>query len=145
LGNYLPSDFASNGNISYNNPDRNGPYIINNKQGSDSALSGIGIPAAKAWTVVEFPLSGSEHGSFAAANRPAENATGPFYFAVGLSKGAAGDPVTYYVKKVTLYSADGGKSVVSLGCGYNPGVVGYGNPAVRQIIEDWSAEAATVE
>jgi hypothetical protein len=147
LGNYLPSDFGSNGNISYGSgtTDKNGPYIINNKQGGDGPLSGIGITAAKTWTSVDFPLTGSRHASYVAANCPAATATGPFYFAVGLSKGGAGDPVTYYVKKVTLSSADGSKSVVSFGCGYNPGVVGYGDTADREIIGNWSAEEAAIE
>jgi hypothetical protein len=147
LGNYLSSDFGGNGNISYGSgaTDKNGPYIINNKAGSDGALSGIGMTAAKTWAMVEFPLTGNRHANYVEANCPAANETGPFYFAVGLSKGGAGDPVTYYVKNVTLYSADGSKSVVSLGCGYTPGVVGYGDAADRVIIEDWSTEAAAIE
>jgi hypothetical protein len=147
LGNYLPSDFGSNGNINYGSgsTDKNGPYIINNKQGADGGLSVIGITAAKTWATVEFPLTGNRHASYVEGNCPAGEATGPFYFAVGLSKGGVGDPVTYYVKKVTLTSADGSKTVVSLGCGNNPGVVGYGDAAGREIIEDWNAEAASIE
>ena len=129
LGNYLESDFA-NGLIQYGSGanDKNGPYIINNIQGGDAALSGIGITAADTWTKVEFALTGNRHGSFSTANEPAGTATGPFYFAVGLSRGSSGNSITYMVKNITLESADGSKKVESAGAGVTPGFVFNENP-----------------
>jgi hypothetical protein len=137
LGNYTEDLFVEDGNISYNDPDKNGPFIICNlAQDKTFSDASIGITAADTWTKLEFPLTGKEHGSFAAANRPDSTAAGTFYFALGFARSGGGNKVTYKVKKVTLESADGSKKVLSTGAGILPGFVSYGDTQVRTVVEE---------
>jgi len=60
------------------------------------------------WFTVEYDISGGRaHGQFSRANVPAGNATGPFFFALGLTSQDDGrrNAITSLVKNITLHHA----------------------------------------
>ncbi|MDR1586926.1 MAG: hypothetical protein LBS57_05670 [Treponema sp.] len=136
LGNYLETDFtdvlADDRPIKFiaydaGGADKNGPYILSNLRGGDTALGAHGAVDANEWFTETFDISGAQkHGSYHSANLPAADAPGPFYFCLGLSIGGENNSITYYVRNVTLSNDDGSKTVVSPGSGFDvPAFVGY--------------------
>jgi O-glycosyl hydrolase len=139
LGNYRETDFAdivADGRpikfIAYDagGADKNGPYILSNLRGGDTALSAHGAEDANEWFTETFDITGDQkHGSYNSANLPAADAPGPFYFCLGLSIGGENNSITYYARNVTLSNADGSKTVVSSGSDFDaPAFAGYASP-----------------
>ncbi|MDR2397309.1 MAG: hypothetical protein LBD74_00955, partial [Spirochaetaceae bacterium] len=136
LGNYLETDFADaqaeNRPLKFidytaGGADKNGPYILSNLIGGDTALGAHGARDANEWFMETFDITGAQkHSTYHSANLPAADATGPFYFCLGLSIGGENNAITYYARNVTLSNADGSKTVVSLGSGFEvPAFAGY--------------------
>jgi uncharacterized repeat protein (TIGR02543 family) len=84
------------------------PYIISGMGGAwadnnmGTELSKLGVePTADTWFELSYIIDGSKkNGSHLAARVPADTATGPFYFAVGLPGQNSGN--TFQVKNVTI-------------------------------------------
>jgi O-glycosyl hydrolase len=134
LGAYTREDFSQEESLAFidygsGSTDKNGPYIVTNLYGSDSALEVLsGGAGPNTWFTLEFPLTGKAHTAYDPAHFPGEDASGDFYFCVGLSKSGVSGAITYYVKDVMLSNGDGSKTVLSGGSGFNkPAFVGYGD------------------
>ncbi|MCL2443571.1 MAG: hypothetical protein FWD13_08950 [Treponema sp.] len=73
------------------------------------------------WFTVEYNISGSAaHAQFNRANVPAANATGPFFFALGLTSQDDGrrNAITQLVRNITLHhTSDPELNVISTGSG----------------------------
>jgi uncharacterized repeat protein (TIGR02543 family) len=96
----------------------NANYIVSQIGGNDQLLDVI-IPGAtaKTWVTATYLLDGSQKNA-AYSHFPADDATGPFYYVVGLTK-AGGDNVEYYAGDITLvHKTDATKNVVSTGSGF---------------------------
>jgi uncharacterized repeat protein (TIGR02543 family) len=82
----------------------------------------------KEWFTVEIPFDLARFN--ATANLPGKNATGDFYFGLGLGLGggtASAVRFTSYMTEVTLSNNDGSKKIVSPGGGFDkPVVIGTG-------------------
>jgi len=83
------------------------------------------------WFTIEYDISGSRaHGQFNRANLPARNATGPFYFALGITgqEEVRLLSITQLVRNVTLHHATNpALNVVSSGSGFEmPAFASYG-------------------
>jgi hypothetical protein len=123
------------------NDNTNAPYIIynggpgwgtaNGWVHGASPQPGTAVVANQPFTVT-YPTDGTNpHGSFAAANKPAAGATGPFYFALGIpgaDSSNAAAAITQKIEKVTLKGKTAGTDdVVSSGSGYDvPLIIGSG-------------------
>jgi hypothetical protein len=100
------------------------PYIITHMGGAwedgnvIKVLSGLGLTAedvvANEWFTLSYSIDGSQkNGGHDSAKRlPADNATGPFYFAVGLP--GQNSPNTFQVKNVILVGTGGAADVVGM-------------------------------
>ena len=77
---------------------------------------------ANEWFTIEYNLNGSvAHGQFNRANIPAANATGPFFFGLGISAQDDGrrNAITQLVRNITLHHATNpALNVVSTGSGF---------------------------
>jgi len=121
MGPYTPGDFTFytdaegiNLAVANYNGGKNAPFIINNKYGWGSfakdlvdklAGEGIDVVVGK-WFGLEYDISGAKppaHNDF--ANKPADDATGPFYFGLGLTGQDNGGNV-HYIANVKLLGYD---------------------------------------
>ncbi|MDR2702322.1 MAG: hypothetical protein LBB72_07820 [Spirochaetaceae bacterium] len=114
MGNYSASDFAWNAGsgvlVADFNSGKNAEFIYDDiGAGAITAAGG----AADTWYTLTFRLVGnSPNGSFVAANKPADSATGPFYFGVGVP-GNDNSIKTELIKNITMvHKADPKKNVV---------------------------------
>jgi uncharacterized repeat protein (TIGR02543 family) len=124
MGNYAEGDFTESGGYRIANlSNYNAPYILDNSQAT--TWEGLGA-AADEWFTVTYTIDGSgKHASYVDANKPAPDATGPFYFGIGIP-GNDGAPITALVRNVTLSNDNGGKKVASTGSGFDePTYVAY--------------------
>jgi hypothetical protein len=127
MGNYTEADFefhTSDANTvalaNYLNG-KNAEYILHNTSGSSpfpplvdflTGLLGV-APAADQWFTLDYPIDGStKHANYDIANMPAANATGPFYFGLGLP-GQDNGGNTYQVKNVKLVGYEGVNDVIA--------------------------------
>lgn len=116
-GNYQAADFTPAGNYMHAPFDAYGiPWIIADNGGAWSPLDTDEYPGLEAdtWYTMEYNIDGSTANvGFDQANMPANTATGPFYFGIGIS-GLKDDAITQLVRNVTLvHSTDTAKNVVS--------------------------------
>lgn len=137
MGVYKATDFT-NGNASLNN--FNAPYIIDNTNTTNWTTLGA---TADTWFTVTYSIAGTKppaHNDF--ANLPDADATGPFYFALGITGNTgAADAITQLVKNITLVSTDTDKNVVSHGSGFavSASVAYYSTEVVREWYMDESS------
>jgi len=121
LGNYAESEFAEdNGTMTVSlGQDVNFAQRIIDNHITTWAQLGI---TANEWYTYEYNITGSRaHGSFNRDNIPAADATGPFFFGLGLSAQDAGpiNSINQLVKNVTLHHATNPSlNVVSTGSGF---------------------------
>ena len=90
------------------------------------------------WFTYEYDISGAKaHGQFNRANIPARNATGPFYFALGISgqEEARLTLITQLIRNVTLHHATNpALNVVSTGSGFDmPSFASYGPITAQRV------------
>jgi hypothetical protein len=90
------------------------------------------------WFTYEYDISGAKaHGQFNRANIPARNATGPFYFALGITgqEEARLTSITQLVRNVTLHhNTNPALNVVSTCSGFElPAFASYGPVVARRI------------
>jgi len=131
-GNYQREFFEDIGDIvfldfSVGETDKNGPYLVSNVMGTNRNLPIVSDHAGpNVWFTLEFPLYGVAHPSFNSANLPDAQASGDFFFAVGLGTASTSLDLTYYVKEVTLTNDDGSKKIVAKGSSFDkPAFAGY--------------------
>jgi len=126
-GNYTVEDFefleAADGSgykaIANYNQGKNAEYILHNGPAwgvlKDDLETLLGVPAvADEWFTLEYTIDGSaKHDSYVAANLPADTATGPFYFGVGLNDPNGEGGLTSQIKNVKLVGYPGVDSVIA--------------------------------
>jgi len=120
-GNYKPEDFipdSGNTVVSLSTDPMFAHKIIDQRM---TNWAGLGA-AADQWFTYTYDISGNRaHGQFNKANLPAANATGPFYFALGLTSQDEGrrNGITQLIRNVTLHHAtNAALNVVSTGSGF---------------------------
>jgi uncharacterized repeat protein (TIGR02543 family) len=124
-GSYAASDFSDTGTRYWHGPPGNYLMFNNNMTKPDP------LPQ-KEWFTIEIPFDlpkfNADHFE---AVFPKSDATGDFYFALGLSLGGGSGsavPVTSYMTEVTLSDAAGDKTIVSTGGGFDkPAMIGNVN------------------
>jgi len=119
MGNYKEEQFEVSGTVRVGNlQDINAPYIMDN---TPRTFAGMGAVADQ-WFTVEYDITGSKaHAQFEKANLPAANATGPFFFGVGIPGQEEGRRfgITQLIRNVTLHHASNpARNVVSKGSGF---------------------------
>ena len=131
-GNYPPELFSESGDFMFldfggGEADKNGPYLVSNVIGSNIEIDQVsGRAGPNAWFTLQFPLHGKRHQRYNPANFPGDNASGDFYFALGLGTAEADAGLTYYAKEIALTSQDGTRKIVSRGSGFaRPAFAGY--------------------
>jgi len=115
----------------------NAPYIMDNTGRTFANMSA----SANEWFSVTYDISGaSAHEQFSTANIPVPNATGPFFFGVGISgyyRGA--DGITQYIGDVTLHHhTNPALNVVSRGSGFaEPAFASFTDPplSTREVVQ----------
>jgi hypothetical protein len=141
MGNYKESDFETddNGAKVLSLMSFNAPYIMQNYTPKLEDLTALGAAAGE-WFTVTYDISGaSAHSGFVPAdNMPATDATGPFYFGVGISAQSQSDSggkplaeraIVQLIRNVTLVGYEGVDNVVSYGSGFTaPAFVTYVDP-----------------
>jgi len=120
-GNYKESDFkpdSGNTVISLSTDAMFANMIIDNNA---TTWAGLGATPNE-WFTYEYNISGARaHGQFKRENIPAADATGPFYFALGLTAQDEGriNAITQLIRNVTLHHATNPSlNVVSTGSGF---------------------------
>jgi len=120
-GNYKTEDFipdSGNTVVSLSTDPMFAHKIIDQRM---TNWAGLGAAPDK-WFTYEYNITGSRaHGQFNKANLPAANATGPFYFALGLTSQDEGrrNGITQLVRNITLHHAtNAALNVVSTGSGF---------------------------
>jgi hypothetical protein len=131
MGSYKPTDFTfvtgtgeaagKNLAIASYNAGKNAQYIMDAGLSGDwktieAAVVANGLDTeAGAWFTIDYSFSARPNGSFDTVNAlPAANASGPFYFGVGISgQGPVGGTVQL-IRNVTLVGYEGGDSVVGI-------------------------------
>jgi uncharacterized repeat protein (TIGR02543 family) len=133
MGNYADTLFVPDvgGAVTLDLNNYNAPYIISQVGANDVALDVVS-PGATAgnWFPVTYLLDESQKNSgYSAANKPANSATGDFYYFVGLTRGGGNNVIEYYAGDVTLvHKTDAAKNVVSSGSGFGAtGFIQYGD------------------
>jgi len=132
MGNYKGEQFTVSGKVRVFNlagegsGNANGPYIMDNTPRTFASMGAV----ADQWFTVEYDITGSAaHAQFVRANIPAPNATGPFFFGVGIPGMFEGrrNGITQLVRNVTLHHASNSElNVVSTGSGFEePTFVSY--------------------
>jgi len=83
--------------------------------------AGLGA-VANEWFTITYDISGARgHGQFKKENVPVANATGPFYFAIGLTSQDEGrrNGITQLIRNITLHHAtNAALNVISTGSGF---------------------------
>jgi hypothetical protein len=121
MGNYKEEQFTGGNTRNFNLGDgpasANGPYIMDNAPRTFASMGAV----ADEWFTVEYDITGAAaHAQFIKANIPAPDATGPFFFGVGIPAHDAGPGITQLVRNVTLHHAsDPALNVVSKGSGFS--------------------------
>ncbi|MCL2442744.1 MAG: hypothetical protein FWD13_04680 [Treponema sp.] len=120
MGNYNESDIPSSSvERIINLESHNGPYIMDNAPRTWESMGA----AANEWFTVEYNITGSTaHAQFNRSNIPAPDATGPFFFGIGLTSQDAGrrNGITQFIRNVTLHHvSDPALNVVSAGSGFD--------------------------
>jgi len=106
-GNYTDADFSSDWGtmtISLSTDPMFAHKIIDN---NNTTWAGMGA-VANEWFTYTYNITGSRaHGQYNKANLPAATATGPFYFALGLTSQDEGriNAITQLIRNVTLHHA----------------------------------------
>ena len=120
-GNYKPAHFipdSGNTVISLSTDTMFAHMIIDNRSAKWEDLGAV----PNEWFTYEYNITGSRaHGQFNKANLPEPNATGPFYFALGLTSQDEGrrNSITQLVRNITLHHATNpALNVVSTGSGF---------------------------
>jgi hypothetical protein len=127
MGNYKEEQFEVSGRVrNFNLMDSNAPYILDN---TPRTFAGMGAVPDQ-WFTVEYNISGSAaHAQFVRANLPAANATGPFFFGVGIPGQEEGRRfgITQLIRNVTLcHASNPALNVVSKGSGFEePTFISY--------------------
>jgi len=118
MGPYREEHFTDGGRTRYANlaENFNAPFILDDTARTFASMGAV----AGEWFTVTYDISGAAaHAQFSAANLPASDATGPFFFGVGIPSHAEFRGITQYVRNVTLHHAsDPTLSVVSTGSGF---------------------------
>jgi len=123
MGSYTEDKFTFSGGVGIFNlgdgpNSANGPYIIDNTPRTFANMGAV----ANEWFTVEYNITGSAaHAQFNRANLPAANATGPFFFGLGIPSMFEGrrNGMTQLVRNVTLHHATNpALNVVSKGSGF---------------------------
>jgi hypothetical protein len=124
MGNYTEEKFERSGlfrnfNLGDGPASSNGPYIIDNLPKTWASMGAV----ANQWFTVTYDISGTKgHAQFVKANIPEANATGPFFFGVGISGMDAGriGGITQLIRNVTLHHATNpALNAVSKGSGFD--------------------------
>jgi hypothetical protein len=111
VGNYSASNFGTSG--IYSNGNWGGERILNIEGGTGTSTikTILGDPGLNVWKVLEYDTS-----TFSGSTVPAANATGPFYFGLGLTLNPnnldadnKGDTVAYYIKDIALVKENNDK------------------------------------
>jgi len=132
-GNYVESSFTLEGEYMFFAFDGSNAAYIYDDIGA-AAITAAGA-TKDTWFTLTYKLNGTgddapkPNNSFDASHKPADTATGPFMFGIGIPGGAAGDstpmPKTQLVKNITMvHSTDATKNVVTTAFF---GFVGTGN------------------
>ena len=118
MGPYREEHFTDGGRTRYANlaENFNVPFILDDTVRTFASMGAV----ASEWFTVTYDISGAAaHAQFSAANLPASDAIGPFFFGVGIPSQAEFRGITQYVRNVTLHHAsDPALSVVSTGSGF---------------------------
>ena len=128
MGNYREEHFVVSGtNRVANLQELNGPFIIDNTPRTFASMGAV----ADEWFTVEYDITGSKaHAQFDRSNLPAANATGPFFFGLGIP-GEDGtlrrSAIVQLVRNVTLHHrSNPALNVVSKGSGFEePTLLSY--------------------
>jgi hypothetical protein len=128
MGNYKEENFTVSGSYRVANlQDLNGPYIIDNTPRTFASMGAV----ADEWFTVEYDITGSKaHAQFVRSNLPAANATGPFFFGLGIP-GEDGtlrrSAIVQLIRNVTLHHrTNPALNVVSKGSGFEePTLLSY--------------------
>lgn len=118
VGNYQASNFGSTG-IWNKQSSWNDARLVNINNGA-TVKAILGEPGLNVWKAIESPIvmadipEGQKDSTYIQATYyPADTATGPFYFGLGLTVNPNGNPtqptITYYIKDIALVKADGTK------------------------------------
>jgi len=132
MGNYTEDKFEVSGKVRNFNlagegaGNANGPYILDNTPRTFATMGAV----ADQWFTVEYNITGSAaHAQFNKDNLPATNATGPFFFGIGIPAMEEGRRagIVQLVRNVTLHHATNpALNVVSKGSGFEePTFVSY--------------------
>jgi len=119
MGNYKEGDIPSSSvERIINLESHNGPYIMDNAPRTWESMGA----AANEWFTVEYNITGSTaHAQFNRNNIPSPDATGPFFFGIGLTSQDAGrrNGITQLIRNVTLHHAtDPALNIISTGSGF---------------------------
>jgi len=123
MGNYTEDKFELAGSYrNFNMGDgpgsSNGPYIMDNIPKTWESMHAV----PNEWFTITYDISGSKgHAQFQKTNIPAPDATGPFFFGVGISGMDSGrfGGITQLIRNVTLHHATNpALNVVSKGSGF---------------------------
>jgi hypothetical protein len=121
MGNYKEEQFelsrtSRNFNLGDGPNSANGPYIVDNTPRTFANMGAV----ADQWFTVEYDISGATaHAQFVKDNLPSPDATGPFFFGLGIPAHGEGSGITQLIRNVTLHHAsDPALSVVSKGSGF---------------------------
>jgi len=129
MGNYKESDFSvntSSGYMFFAFDAANAPYIYDDRGLSYINDATTGVGKKDEWFTIEYRLVGnSPNTNFVAANKPANDAAGPFLFGVGLPGTDTGGAKTQLIKNITMvHTSDSTKNVTTAEFF---GFVGYGS------------------
>ena len=147
-GNYKPANFkfittAKGSKVAvYDYNEGNGDWILADAGGGWKSIATFfteqGITAGVGdWFTITYPIDGSKkNGSYKDVNKPADNATGPFYFGLGIA--GQGTGTTSHVKNVTLVGYVAADNVIATPTYFKntldasdtaeyPAYTGYGN------------------
>ena len=118
MGNFREYHFEPSGRFRYANlnDNFNAPFIMDDTPRTFAAMGAV----AGEWFTVTYDISGaSAHSGFSSANLPAPDATGPFFFGIGIPAQAEFRGLTQYVRNVTLHHASNLElNAVSTGSGF---------------------------
>jgi hypothetical protein len=124
MGNYIEEKFELEGsyrnfNLGDGPASSNGPYIMDNTPRTFANMGAV----PNEWFTVTYDISGTKgHGQFQKENIPAPNATGPFFFGLGIPGMDSGrfGGITQLIRNVTLHHATNpALNAVSKGSGFD--------------------------
>ena len=112
---FVPYEYEATGYkiaVASYNDGKNAPFILHNGPAWTTFAAAFPDASPGEWFTFEYTTDGTSYGDYDQANLPAPDATGPFYFGIGLPSASSDNANTFLVKNVTLVGVSAADSVI---------------------------------